>query len=74
MKKTAANSTTWGSRNAEDMFKIATRLAGFDAKALMLEIHRSQRDKTRKVNEATVLQAMQTLTDRFDAEAASKSK
>ena len=59
--------TSWGSKSAESMFKIATRLAGFDAKALMLEIHRSQRDKTRKVNETTVLNAMQRLTDRFDA-------
>jgi len=56
----------WGSRNAEDMFKIATRLAGFDAKELMLEIHRRQRGRDAKVNEATVLAAMQTVKDRHE--------
>lgn len=59
--------TTWGSKNAEDLFKIATRLAGFDAKKLMLEIHRRQRDKSRTVNETTVERAMQALSERFDA-------
>lgn len=56
--------TTWGSVNAEDMFKIATRLAGFDASELMLEIHRRQRRRDAKVNEATVLAAMATVANR----------
>ena len=58
--------TTWGSRNAEGMFRIATRLAGFDAKELMLEIHRRSTNG-HKVNENTVTQAMQTLSDRARA-------
>lgn len=54
--------TTWGSRPAEDMFKIATRLAGFDARELMLEIHaRHDWRRSEKVNERTVLAAMDTL-------------
>ncbi len=57
-------STTWGSRNAEDMFRIATRLAGFNGGQLMVEINRRQRGRDSKVNEATVLAAMQTLEDR----------
>ena len=57
--------TTWGSKNAEGLFNIATRIAGFDGKELMLEIHKTQRDKTRNVNEATVLRAMQTVSDRY---------
>lgn len=57
--------TTWGSKNAEAMYAIATILAGFDPKELMLEIHRRQRDKTRQINERTVLQAMQTVFDRY---------
>ena len=60
--------TTWGSRNAEDMFRIATRIAGFDAKELMLEIHnRTKHSKAKKVNENTVCEAMQTIADRTDA-------
>jgi hypothetical protein len=58
----------WGSREAEDLFKIATRLAGFDARALMLEITRRQRGRDSKANAATVLAAMQTLSDKFDRE------
>lgn len=53
--------TTWGSRNAEDMFRIAVVLAGFDPRELMLEIHRRQNGRNAKVNEATVLAAMDTL-------------
>jgi hypothetical protein len=56
--------TTWGSKNAEDLFTLVTRIAGFDPKALMLEIHRLQRDKTRQVNERTVLNAVQALSNR----------
>ena len=55
----------WGSKNAEDLFKIATNLAGFDRKELMLEIHRRQRGRDATVNEATVLAAMQTIYDRY---------
>ena len=56
-------STTWGSKNAEDMFRIATRLANFDARLLMLEICRRSPHGA-QVKESTVLQAMQTLRDK----------
>ena len=57
--------TTWGSRDAEEMFNLATRLAGFDPKELMLEIHRlSGRRDTTRVNVRTVLRAIQNLADR----------
>ena len=59
----------WGSKNAEDMFTIATRLAGFDASELMLEIHRRS-THGRKVNESTVCNAMQTLKDKWHAKQA----
>lgn len=53
--------TSWGSHNAEGMFNIATRLAGFDPRELMIEINR--RSKSDKVNERTVLNAMQAIVD-----------
>lgn len=54
--------TTWGSRNAEDMFQIATKLAGFDPIELMKEIvRRTKGRKTFRVNEPTVLNAMDTI-------------
>jgi len=57
--------TTWGSKNAEDMFTIATRLAGFDKMELMAEIIKRQRGReSMRVNEPTVLEAMQTICDR----------
>ena len=58
--------TTWGSRNAEGMFRIATLLAGFDASELMIEIHRRQKGRKGNVNESTVCSAMQVLADRWD--------
>ena len=58
--------TTWGSKNAEQMFIIATRFAGFDAKELMLEIHRHS-PKGKRVKEDTVTNAMHTLKTRWDA-------
>lgn len=45
--------------SAHDLFVIAIRLAGFDARELMLAIHRRQRDHSRTVNSRTVLAAMQ---------------
>ena len=60
--------TTWGSRNAEGMFEIATRFAGFDAKELMAQIiYRTRNSSALKVNERTVTEAMQTIQDRWDA-------
>lgn len=57
----------WGSAAAEDMFRVATMLAGFDARELMLEIHRrTAHSRAEKVNEPTVLAAMQTLIETFD--------
>jgi len=54
--------TTWGSRNAEDMFQIATKLAGFDPIELMKEIvRRTKGRKTFRVNEPTVLNAMDAI-------------
>jgi hypothetical protein len=58
--------TSWGSKNAEGMYQIATRIAGFDPIKLMLEITRRQGRNLRKVNESTVLAAMQALEDEFD--------
>ena len=55
------NETTWGSKNAEDMYRIAVKLAGFDAKELMVGIN--QRSKSGKVNLATVLAAMQKIDE-----------
>lgn len=63
-KQTAADLTTWGSVNAEDMFQIATKMAGFDPIELMKEIHRrTMRSSAFKVNESTVLNAMGTLDE-----------
>ena len=62
--KMTKQSKGWGSRNAEDMFTIATRFAGFDGIELMREINRRS-PSGRKVNENTVCEAMQTLKDRF---------
>ena len=57
--------TTWGSKNAEDMYAIATRLAGFDPGELMVEIHRRSDPYATRVNEPTVLKAMQAVQDRY---------
>ena len=57
-----ARRTTWGSANAEDMFQIATKIAGFDRIELMKEIvWRTRHSKAQKVNERTVLAAMETV-------------
>ena len=54
----------WMSENAQDMFTIAVNMAGFDAKELAtLIIMRSMAHPDRKVNEATVTNAMQDLRD-----------
>jgi len=53
--------TTWGSRNAEDMFRVAVLLANFDAADLMTRINKRSRD--RKTNERTVLACMQEMRD-----------
>lgn len=55
--------TTWGSRAAESMFRVAVLLAGFDAGELMAEICRRSRGE-RRVNEQTVLNAMETVRAR----------
>ena len=59
------NNTTWGSANAEDMYRIATRLAGFDAVELMLEIGQQQRDPGRSTSLPTVLRAMGVVSRRM---------
>jgi hypothetical protein len=65
--KAADLEMTWGSQNAEDLFRIATRLAGFDPKELMFEIHRRVMKRNPiRVNVNTVLEAMQTVYDRYD--------
>ena len=56
--------TTWGSKNAEDMYRIAVKLANFDPKELMIEIHRLS-PRGDKVKESTVLKAMQIVFDRY---------
>lgn len=74
-KETAADRTTWGSVNAEDMFQIATRMAGFDPMELMKEIHRrTMHSKALKVNEHSVLEAMQTVFERYETPAWEKQK
>ncbi len=61
---TAGGSGGWGSKTAEDLFKIAINLAGFDKYELMREIHRRQRGREALVNSATVENAMQVISDR----------
>lgn len=56
------HSVTWGSKPAEDTFTLATRLAGFDRHELMLEITRLQGRRLTKVNETTVIRAIQSLS------------
>ena len=53
--------TSWGSKNAEDMFQIATKLANFDGIELMKEIILRQKRRDAKVNVTTVLEAMDTI-------------
>lgn len=58
----AAESGGWGSKKAEDMYRVATTMANFDAKELMVEIHRLSPGGA-KIKESTVLQAMQNVKD-----------
>ncbi len=55
--------TTWGSKNAEDMFTVATKLANFNAKELMVEIHRKS-PCGNKVKVSTVEDAMHIIAER----------
>ena len=57
--------TTWGSKNAEAIYDIATALGGFDPVELMLAICQVQKRSSR-VNEPTILQAMQNIIDNQD--------
>lgn len=57
----------WGSVNAEDLYQIATRIAGFDRAELMLEISRRKGRRDGLVNETTVLNAMKVVSDRHKA-------
>ncbi len=67
--------TTWGSKNAEDLYRLATRMANFDAGELMTEIHRrTAKSKAEKVNERTVEAAMQTVFERHAEEATERGK
>lgn len=50
--------TTWGSKNAEDLYKIAVIFANFNPKELMLEIARLS-PKGNTVYENIVCQAME---------------
>jgi hypothetical protein len=69
-----SHKTSWGSKNAEDMFTIATRLAGFDPKELMAEICKRTRGRdSMRVNVNTVTEAMQTICDR-DSEYVARRK
>jgi len=52
------------SKPARDMFAIAIKLAGFDRTELFLEICRRQRGRGQRINEPTVLNAMQAIVDR----------
>ena len=58
--------TTWGSVNAENMYRIAVGMAGFDASELMIEIARRTRSRPgTKTNERTVLNAMDAVQARY---------
>jgi len=59
--------TTWGSKNAEDLYNVATRLAGFDPFELMREITKLSTRGASRVNESTVANAMQAIEDRYEA-------
>ena len=56
---------TFCSRNARDMYMIGVRLAGFDADELWTEIQRRRTRGAARINEPTVLEAMQTVRDRY---------
>ncbi len=57
--------TTWGSKNAEDMFAIAVNMANFNPIELMKEIHKRSPLGT-KVKLSTVENAMQAIIDRYE--------
>jgi len=50
---------------AHDLFKIATQLGNFDDKELMQEINKG-RDTTRKVNERSVIRALDIISRRWE--------
>lgn len=52
------------SNNGHDLYQIAVLMAGFDAKELMREICKMQRDWSRKVSARTVENAMAAIADR----------
>jgi len=59
----------WFSAPAEDMFKIAVCMAGFDEEELKEEIIRldlKRPDISRRLNVTTILNAMQNVSDRYD--------
>ena len=58
----------WGSKAAEDMYRIATSLAGFDRVELWKEMMRRQGKRDALVNERTVINSMQVLGERWDAQ------
>jgi len=53
------------SKRGQEMFTIAVYLANFDRVELMLEIYRLQRNKSAKINEPTVLQAMDNIYHKY---------
>ncbi len=58
----------WFSAPAEDMFKIAVCMAGFDEEELKEEIIRldlKRPDISRRLNVTTILNAMQNVSDRY---------
>ena len=61
--KTKIIGLSWGSKNAEDMFRVAVLCANFDPYHLMALITKRQRDTTKQVNERTVLACMQIMKD-----------
>ena len=54
------------SRNASDLYKVAVMLAGFDARELLMEIHRHAPNRA---TERTVGNAMQKIRDEYNMHA-----
>jgi len=62
------------SNNAHDLFMIATRVAGFNASELIVEITRRQGGCDRKISMNTVDNAMGTIQRRHDKAAKMKDQ
>ena len=60
----------WFSAPAEDMFKIAIYMAGFDEEELKKEVIRldfKRPNRSRRLNVRTILNAIKNVSDRYDS-------